>query len=417
MSLTILQLPENCMHAGNEMSCILHTTLPLSTANLEILCGINVELVYGSGSFSILVTRRLQPDANGNCRFFLNEFLWDSFDGQFDVPAVGGSSAYQVQHNVRKYTLFAVEYSGDPQTVSDLLSSGPIAQERYAVKGALAEARFALRGFFGISGWNNLAVGAGGFGKAFLDWRGPKPRTRLTEDQWLHFHWQDTTGTVGNAAMDYKCTWYRSDGATGTFTVLTTPVIRIHEEYGLPAGFAQLGLSANETANDKILKYELWMSVNILGTPTPQSEIKTFEVDRDYYEFAQQLQYINSLGVMEQLTLRGAKTKTFNIEKESIEAYRDSSYHSTVGETTVFDVLVQNGFVALSGAGTAQEGKQFADLKASRKVLLLTASSGQNNIPVRIKGGEHSIDPLKNTFTYSIEVMQDFRDKVPDLIG
>lgn len=416
MSLTVVQVPDLCMHAGNEMACIISTNLPLSTANLEILCGINVELVYGSGTFSILVTRRLQPDQNGQCRFFLNEFLWDAFEEQFDVPAFGSATPYLLQHVVRKYTLFAIEYSGDPQTATQVLSTGTLAQQRFAVKGALAEARFAYNRFFGATGWNALPTGAGGMGRAFLDWRGTKPRTRLDEDQWLHFHWQDPSGVVGPAALDYKVKWYRSDGTDGTITI-TTPVIQLHEVYGLPAGFEQLSLSTYETASDKIYKYETWMSVDILGTPTPQSEVKTWQVDRDYYEFAVQLQYINSLGVMEQLTLRGARTKTFNIEQNIIESYRDSSYDSDQGESTVFDVLVENGFVALSGAGTAQEGKQFADLKASKKRLLRTATSGQRNMPIRVKAGSHEIDPLKNTFTYSIEVMQDFRDKVPDLIG
>lgn len=416
MSLTVISLPDTCMHAGNEMACVIETSLPLSTDNLEILCGINVELVYGSTTFSTLVTRRLQPDSNRQCRFFIHQFLWDAFQEQYDLPPVGGTSMYQLQHAIRKYTLFAIEYSGDPQSVTHLLSTGTIAQQRFAAKGAIAKARFALRGFFGTSGWNALPTASGGLGRAFLDWRGLKPRTRLTEDQWLHFHWQDPTGVVGPAALQYLIRWYRSDGTNGGITI-ATPVMQLQDVYALPAGFTQLGLSSYETATEKIYRYTTWISVNILGTPTPLSEVKNWQVDRDYYEFVIQLQYLNSLGVMEQLTLRGARTTTFNIEKERIDAYRDSTYDADQGESTVFDVLVENGFVALSGAGTAQEAKQFADLKASRNVFLLSASSGQSNIPVRVKAGTHQIDSLQNTYTYSIEIVQDFKDQVPDLIG
>lgn len=416
MSLTFPHLPEECMHAGNEMSVVVKTSLPSSTANLEILVGINLERVYDSGVNEILVTRRLKPDLNGECRFFINSYLWDAFEGEVDMPPVGGTSAFQLQKNIKRYSLFAIEYSGSPQAVSQIVGNGPLASQRFVAKGAIANARFAFKNFFGTNGWLSTAVGNGGLGSGFLDWRGSKPRTRPGEEQWLVHHWEDAQGTVGVSALEFMVRWYRSDGTSGSMTI-PTAVMDYHDVYAFPAGLEQLGLDALETANDKIYKYSTWLSVDILGNPQQQTDVKHWSVDRDYYEFAIQLQFENSYGVMEQLTLRGARTEVFEIEKKGVASYRDSSYAATEGESEIYEVLVSNGLVSLSGAGTAQEGRQFAMLKASRKVFILTASHGQNNIPVTVKGGKHEINPLKNVFTYEIALAHDFEDSVPDILG
>lgn len=414
MSLIIESVPQDCMHCGNEIAVVIRTTLPNSTANREILLWLTVELSFNSGVFDTLIQQRLKPDTNGRCRFVIDRFLWDSFQNQFDIPAAGGSSSYEPQHVVRRYKMVAIEYSGNPQTLTDLVNSGSITQTRYAVFGAIAESRFAVRNFFGSGGWNLLAPSLGGLGYAFLDWRGEKPRTRLDEDQWLHYIYQDPFG-IGGAILDYKVEWFRSDGASGTIDVLSTPAMDIYDVIGLPAGFEQLGLAAQETANDKILYYTTWLQVEILGSPVIVSEVKTWYVERDYYEFTQQLQYINSLGVSETLTLRGAPVQEFDVNKERVQAYRDSSYHATVGESIVFDTLVDNGWTTASGALTAQESKQFTDLVASRKVTLLSTNAGMQNMPVKVKG-KTKLDPLKNLHVYQLEITQDFEDKVPDLM-
>lgn len=414
MSLSVISLPDECMHAGNEISCVIETSMPPSTDNLEILCGINVELVYGSGVYTTLIQQRLKPDDDGRCRFFWNQYLWDSFENQYDLPTPGGTSIFQLQNVVRRYTLFAIEYYGAPQTFQSIINTGSISQTRFAVKGAIPESRFAERGFFGSTGWNALNTASGGLGKSFLDWRGSNPITRTDEDQWLCFHWQDPTGLVGTAALDYAIRWRRSDGTSGEF-IITTPVMQLNDVYALPAGFTQLGLSAFETSEHKIYEYLTSVRVNILGTPVQQSEVKTWSVDRDYYEFDFQLQYLNSLGVVEQFTVRGARITHADNEMNSVGTYRDSSYSKHDGESLVFDVLVKNGYTVFTGNLSQNQTKQLRDMKAGRKVWLLDGGRGQKNIPLRIGNTDTAIDEYTNQYQFELRLDQDFVDSVPDL--
>jgi hypothetical protein len=260
-----------------------------------------------------------------------------------------------------------------------------------------------------------MSASAGGLDRAFLDWRGTQPRTRTNEDQWLYFCWQDP-GFIGSAAFQYKVKYYLSDGTDATITFLTTPTIARWEVYALPAGFTQLGLSTYETPTVKVLKYETYMSLTVLGVPTDFSERKVWRVDRAYQEFALQLQYINSLGCMEQLTLRGSTVIAPDINATSVDTYRDNSYTANQGESIVYDVLVENRILVSTGTCTRQEARRIADLKASHYRFLLSPSRGQYNIPLTIKGGVHPVDEQQNVYRYQLELSQNFIDSVPDML-
>jgi hypothetical protein len=417
MSLSAQQLPPNLALCGNEISCIIKTSLAPTTPNLEIECGINVELVYGSNVYTILTTQRLKPNANGECKFFWNQYLWDAFESQYDLPAIGGTASYVPQHAIRRYTFFAVEWSGDPQNWTDILSTGNMATVRHAVKGAISEARHAYRPYFGDAGWNLELEANGGLGRSFLDWRGKNPHTRTDFDQWLHWIYVDFLGYLGNGiTVNYKVKWYRSDGTTGESTFLTLNGVDENDIYGLPAGFTQLGLSANETATDKITKYETWLSVDVLSNPVALTQIKTWHVDREYYELATQLQYINSLGVCEHLTLRGMPVVAIESEKERVSTYRDNSYARTQGQSEVIDVLVQTGYQMFTGNCHTYETKQVADIKAARRAWIPVESGNQQHLPLRITSGSTEYDFERNVHKYELQVVYDFDDKVPDLL-
>ena len=69
MSLTVIAVPDTIAHCGNEISCTLETSLPVSTPNLKIVCYLQVEMVYGSGTYTIIGKQILDVDSNGQAQF------------------------------------------------------------------------------------------------------------------------------------------------------------------------------------------------------------------------------------------------------------------------------------------------------------------------------------------------------------
>jgi len=399
------------MHCGNEMSCVLQTSLPLNTPNLKIQVYLMVETVYGSGTYVIVTSQTSDVDANGRAKFFWHKVLHDLFEGKYDLPVVNSNTAFQLQHNVKRYYLFAVELSGSPQATTHLLNTGSLASLRFAVNGGLPKHRFRHMPFFGGSGWNLTGI-PGGLGKAFLDWRGSVVRTRLTQDQWLYFIWQDV-GSWGQIQMDLRVKFYRSDGLSQTINVLTTAVQYKFECWGYPAGFAQLGLSAYETSTAKITKYEVWLEETVLGTRYVQTEKKMFVVDRNYYELVVEAHYLNTYGVVCQLTLRGESTVSFNISNVESAAYWDNTYDVDRGESIATDVMVASGGYVASGSVSGQEAKMILELAASRKCLM--HDGHQKYLPYRVLTNKFEFRRTQNVLDYSLEFVLDYENELPDL--
>ncbi len=412
MSLSVVSVPDTVSHCGNEISCELQTSLPITTANLRIVCYLQVEVNYGSGTFDIITSQTLTPDTNGRCKFYWNRHLWDTFANNFDLPTYQGTSEFLLEHFVKKYVLWAVELSGDPQTTTDLLNSSPFSDVRYAVRGSIPPHRLKTRSFFGVSGWNLLDVSSGGLGKAFLDWRGSNPRTRLSSDQWLYWFWQDPGSVLGAIPVQYRVKYYRSDGQCNEFTFLTTPTVNVYECYGFPAGFAQLGLSSYETSTHKITKYETVVAVQVLGNWVELSERKLWEVDRSYRENHGHISYLNSLGVVCQFQTLGAPTLGMAVSKDEHPRHFDQSQDLQNGESLVTMVEVQDSPVVTTGVLTFAEAKQYRELIASRKVMV-NDRHGQF-IPLRVKSRKVDIRLQENLYDYTLDISYDYTSEAPD---
>lgn len=406
MSLSVVTTPADLMHCGNEMSCTIHTDLALSTPNLKITIAVLTEQVYGSGTYAVLTTQTLDPDSNGDCQFFINQFLWDCFENAIDLPTIGSDTEYQLVNHIRKYRLMATELSGSPQAPSDYITTGLLAQTRYAVHGGIPEHWNRSRPYFGAGGWN-VALG-----KRFLDYRGSNPRTRIDEDQWLNWMWQDIGDVFGGIAVDYMVKWYRSDGTTGESVFLTTSVINKNEAYAFPAGFTQLDLATNETATEKITKYQTWVQILYLGDPFLLSEIKTWKVDRAYYEILTKIHYRNSLGTIEQFTFRGSGSLNHDIDKGEAKQYTDNSFALSAGSSVIVDINVENGFTLITDALTADEAKQVLDIKASRLCLL---QGDDEYLPMRVIANKHNWQLTQNVQQYEVQFIIDYDNQFPDL--
>ena len=380
MAISVVTLPDGVSHVGNEMAVVIDTTLPLSTANLKVKLGLLVELVYDSGVYSApndIPELWADPDVTGRCKFFIDEYLEGVFDKLLNIPAVGGTVEVMCKHMVRRYKMYAVEYGGDPQAPTDYLTTGSIVQERLAQRGGLPKQFFNVRSWFGSAGW---AVGQ--LGNPFLDWRGRSVRTGRAQDQWVYFNWQDPFSVLLTVTPVRHVEYMLEDGTSNAFTT-TLSTMDKGEVWMLPVGFAQLGLPAVEvTEGQAILKYTVYLSQVVLGSPVLLSEVKEFVVDHQYYEWETEVQYLNGLGTFAQILLRGRPEQVTEVDAQESGAYHEKGMASYLGETHRHGTSVRNGVNHASGLLTARELKLMRELLASKKVMVKDSSLGW--VPVEI---------------------------------
>jgi hypothetical protein len=411
MSISLISLPDLIAHVGNEMVVVVDTNLPLSTANLKVKLGILTELTYGSGVYSapgVIPELWADPDPDGRCRFFIEEYVGDLLDKVLDIPAVGGTAEVRCSHMVRRYKMYAVEFSGDPQTATDFITTGGIVTERKGIRGGIPKQHHLLRSYWGSTGWSILNLG-----NPFLDNRGPSLRTGRNQDQWLYHIWQDasslTTAITPVRVVEYTL----EDGTTGSIST-TLATHQKDEVWMIPAGFAQLGLPAVETsAAQRILKYTVKLQ-QVIGLSTVLlSEVKEFIVDHQYYEWNTELQYLNGLGTFTQLLLRGRPELETEVDASESAAYHRKGMATYLGDTHRHATTVRNGVNHASGALTKQELRQMRELLGAKKVMVKDAQLGW--VPVTILNKKQAQSDLETARTVELQYAAAWGSEVVDM--
>lgn len=411
MALSIISLPDSVSHVGNEVTVVIETSLPLSTPNLKVKLGILAELTYDSGVYSApneIPELWADPDGDGRVRFFIQEHLGDLLDKLLDLPAVGGTTEVRCNHMVRRYKLYALEYSGDPQGVTDVLSTGSIVQERLAQRGGIPKQNFDVRSWFGSAGW---AIGQ--LQNPFLDWRGRSLRTGRAQDQWVYFNWQDAFSIIPTVTPTRHVRYVLEDGTSNIFSD-TLSVMDKGEVWMIPVGFTQLDLPAKEVLEgQKILKYTVYLTQVVLGMPVYVSEQKDFIVDHQYYEWQTEIQYLNGLGTFCQLLLRGRPEQVTEVDVMESEAYHEKGMATYLGQTHRHATSVRNGVNHASGGLTARELKLMRELLASKKVMVKDSRLGW--VPVNILNRKQAQSAIETARVVELEYAPAWDNEVVDM--
>lgn len=418
----MVSVPTSGEFSLNEMAVTIATSLPVNTAGLTVVLVVSVETVWNSGSYDGGTNRVLvlHPDANGRCRFFINEMLHKVFAGQEDVPIGTGQPGTETvcAHTARRYRMTAFERAGDPWTVTDTLQ-GQLSQDRVVFRGGIPVAERTARPWTGANGWWNSILG-----RPFYDHRGPTVRTGPEQHQWLY--WRSTPIYVPALPplpplpipipiIDH----YRQmevvfeSGQVHVVSDLLLTNIATDDVYMLPAGRLQLGLDFLEQGfQSKVLRYTIWLTAGAGGIPV--SERKTFEVDWQYYEFVTELAYRNAMGTMTQLALRGRPVRDTDADRrESYNRY-DRSQAAHRGVTHGHGTVVRNGRNVASGYLMAAEMRQMGELAASDMVMVRDAQRGW----VRVRMGKisHADDRLNTARRIDVEFHPAFSGPIADVM-
>lgn len=414
MSLSYISGPENAslVRNDNEVTVTVNTDLPLTTANLKIQTWLMVETVYDSGTYNIFARQTLDPDQDGNCKFFWHNYLKDAFDRAYDQLTNGSTAPVQSTKTVLRYYFVAIERSGEPQDTTDYLLTGPITTPRYAINGGISKQRYAVKPYFGATGWHGDELE-----DSFLDNLGTEIRTFITQDQWAPFFWHDnaSNGNLDTFALDIRL--FKSDGTTQVIQVHNLTNIDKYQLHYLPVGFTQLNLTAYETPTVKVVKYMIQASGTTHAATLSQiSHARYYHVRRQHMEFQHFISYQNSLGTISTIALNGRRIRDVEIQKDLISTYWEAGMDSRLGEGTIYDVLASDHLKFGTGTITRSEQRQMLDLLHSRH-LQINLGSDQENVSVKVAGLKWTDTEDQNIVKFDIALAINWQNEIADVMA
>lgn len=421
MALTVITLPDDVSHCFNEVKCQIETDLPLSTDNLIIACALWVELVYNSGTYTVVHTQWIKPDANGVASFFWQTWLADCFEKLYTIPTYGGTTPFLVSRQAKRYYMMAAEHSGIPRVVTDDILTGPLTNVRYAHRGGISKQAFQQRPYFGATGWAQGVLGVPlpfpfpslPMVPPFMDWMGRNTTTHRGIDESLYFHWEGLAGAV-TVAADIMVEYTLEDLSVNTF-VFDTITVNQFETWYIPAGFEQLGLVAIQTlAGQNILTYSVYMK-GVIGIYTLElTERKTFlmqYIDTGYFT---ELMYANSLGTFSHLLMVGVPKHEPKVSKNESPAYHELGMPTYLAESVNMATEVADTITQATGYVSPSKKRQFQEMIASRCVMIRVRALGWVRITILTKSIEFV--PEKNLHRADISFAYDRNSFTPNIV-
>jgi hypothetical protein len=186
--------------------------------------------------------------------------------------------------------------------------------------------KYVLFGGVKSESWPTSAVmsNQGQTQKTFLSWQPLEKEVAYYEMAYLYYFFTDSQ----ISSLKLKVLVTLSDDTT---TEITKTIASPTQEliYIAPTGFTQLNLSAYETSDIKVVKYEVWMANHI---NTQISEVRTYIVDRNYYTKERFLYYRNSLSGMDSIRIVEEAQSSAEITSEVSEKILPLGYAATTGQ-------------------------------------------------------------------------------------
>lgn len=422
MALTVVTVPDDVSHCFNEVKCQIETDLPLSTDNLIIVCVLYVELVYNSGTYTLVAKQWIKPDVNGLASFFWQTQLADCFEKLYTIPVYGSTVPFLVSRQVKRYKLIAGEYSGIPRTVTDYINTGPLTDIRHVQRGGISKQAFQMRPYFTPTGW---AMGVLGVElpfplpslpliPPFLDWSGRTITTSRGMDESLYFHFETIAG-ASTVTADVMVEYTLEDLSTTTFVYGTIATVNQYEVWYIPAGFEQLGLDAIEIlAGQKILNYSVWLRGMVGIFQLDFTEKKTYTVENLGTGHFTQIMYANSLGTFSHLLMVGVPKHEPKVSKNESTAYHELGMPTYWAESVNMATEVADNITQATGFVPAAKKKQFQEMLASQCILVRVSALGWVRIKLLTKSLE--LTPDKNLHRADISFSYDRNSFTPNIV-
>ena len=335
----------------------------IDRANLRYILCVKKPRNYGSGEFTELITlpgrelpKRTElgadyyPGAQFDVGVFIDDFL------KRTPPRFGQTNIVTCSDMITPFLVQTrVENAG--VLVPDSAKTLPL---EYAIKGSLGVEQFAVwqEQFF-----STYLADA----RRFLTWQPSEKWTDVNQPEFLYYLVNYTPRpTELRLRVEIKYT----DGSLGGSTPQTMTTVGQYVVYGIPVGFAALGLPAVEASQNKeIHSYKVYIA-NQAGQRL--SEKRTYYVQRDYEPNVRYLLYANSLGGYDTLRCTGQTSRSLTVKGTAAQRSLDPTYLPTTAELFSLNRLGERVITLNTGLRDGDELDYLSELTLSDEVYVVT---------------------------------------------
>jgi len=247
------------------------------------------EATYNSGSFEVVSTSRMRPDANGQVEIDLSRILDNEIQASFPgppIPSFDENTPYVLPTYKNYYITYQEDYVG-------FTGSPTTAPTKACLYGGL----YQEEDFFANASATNSLVG---------DYDIPSGK-RVGPDQPEFVSWYNYTGSVARVYIEVESV---DEGGTVAITAhysANTIDVQPDQIIVFPIGPNTLGLSATRVA------YTVQVVEQV--SDIRFSEARKYQIDRDYRRYSRYLMYLNIFGAPETLRCTGAFTEGIDVER------------------------------------------------------------------------------------------------------
>jgi hypothetical protein len=247
------------------------------------------EDTYNSGSFAVVATTQVRPDANGQVEVDLSQILDNEIQASFPgppIPAFDESDPYVLPNYKNYYITYQEDYvnfAGSPTTAP--------------TKSVLYGGLYQEADFFADASSTNSLVG---------DYNIPSGK-RVSYDQPEFISWYNYTGSVARVYVEVESV--DEDGTLAITAHYSANTIDVQpgQIITFPIGPETLGLSATRVAYTAQVVEQV--------SDTRFSEARKYRIDVDYQRYIRYLMYLNIFGAPETLRCTGAFTEGIDVER------------------------------------------------------------------------------------------------------
>jgi hypothetical protein len=247
------------------------------------------EKTYDSGTFEIVATSKIRPDANGQVEIDLAQILDNETQATFPgppIPAFDQDEPYVLPTYKNYYITYQedyVDFAGSPTTAP--------------IKAVLYGGLYQEADFFDAASSTNSLVG---------DYDIPGGKT-VGPDQPEFVSWYNYTGDIKRVYIEVESVDEDGTVAISAHYSANTIDVQPDQVITFPIGPNTLGLSATRMAYT-VQVVEQTSDIRF-------SEARKYKIDVDYRRYSRYLMYLNIFGAPETLRCTGAFTEGIDMER------------------------------------------------------------------------------------------------------
>ena len=348
MSLILIERPAETSFSRNPVRYSLVTNTALDMAGLRIDVRLLYKALTASG-YTRTFEISLAPDSNGVASIDLNKIL-DSLVTN-SLPSIASTS---VQRAFEQVGMFYIEYREISNATPTAGWTSDSTSARYVVKGGLPYERWQGPNYFLT------------YPNPFLTWQKTGRNIGATESSWLTYLHTGASATSVSAKVSIYYTDGTSDLDAITMAFPDATVVK-NSMYRIPVGPEHAGITAFDTA--KVVEH---YAVKVVDGSSTLHEDYLFTVDYRNTYSTTTFNFINSIGGMDSIRVRGTIQREARYENQMAETTPDAGYfneNQLVPTTFTQQVMEQITFKGSIGLmDDDDEMDRLRDLRISKGV-------------------------------------------------